>query len=359
MDSYQIKVNSFCLSTIPLGGSTRPSSLKFQNCDIYADHTRRFTLNGAPLDYKPYRACDDTAKCLTMPTSGEPRDFYLADCDLSGSNANYQLWHHVGNGANLRSAADGFCLDNAEGDFRGFRCHNQNGNQKVTVVAAADGSGGSSGAFLLQSGLSFCMQNDVASVGSNTVNTITQGTCTTSNTAQWFVNADPLPGGVSGDPHFKTWSGRTYDFHGHCDLVLLHAPRFGSSLHDGTTNTNSDEDDESNKNKTGLSIHIRSSPFQEILSYVSATAMRIGNDIVEVRSSGEHYVNGVRQTIGSTSSIAGYLIRSSVNGKGRYIYRIILHNNDKHQQIGGQRIIIREMKSCIHVNIVHTSAKDL
>jgi hypothetical protein len=44
-------------------------------------------------------------------------------------------------------------------------------------------------------------------------------------------------GGAQGDPHFKTWRGQHFDFHGECDLVLLHSSEFGSGL--------------------GLDIHIR------------------------------------------------------------------------------------------------------
>ena len=48
--------------------------------------------------------------------------------------------------------------------------------------------------------------------------------------------ADPEMGG---DPHIKTWGGSWFDYHGECDLVLLHVPEFdgGSplSIHVRTT----------------------------------------------------------------------------------------------------------------------------
>lgn len=37
----------------------------------------------------------------------------------------------------------------------------------------------------------------------------------------------PPPPEVAGDPHFQTWGGHRYDYHGECDLVLLSAPQFG------------------------------------------------------------------------------------------------------------------------------------
>jgi hypothetical protein len=37
-----------------------------------------------------------------------------------------------------------------------------------------------------------------------------------------------LNGGAQGDPHFKTWQGQHFDFHGECDLVLLQSKEFES-----------------------------------------------------------------------------------------------------------------------------------
>lgn len=40
---------------------------------------------------------------------------------------------------------------------------------------------------------------------------------------------DPTsPTSISGDPHIATWSGFTYDFHGGCDLVMVHNPTFNN-----------------------------------------------------------------------------------------------------------------------------------
>jgi len=67
---------------------------------------------------------------------------------------------------------------------------------------------------------------------------------------------------AGGDPHFCTFRNEHCDFHGHCDLVLLEASHFA--------------------NGKGLSVHIRSSPFKKIFSYISDVVIRIGNDILEV-----------------------------------------------------------------------------
>lgn len=71
---------------------------------------------------------------------------------------------------------------------------------------------------------------------------------------------DCVPG-VNGDPHFRTWAGEQYDFHGVCDLVLVSNPNFGNGV--------------------GLVVQIRTKKTRS-WSYVDSTAARIGKDILEV-----------------------------------------------------------------------------
>jgi len=82
--------------------------------------------------------------------------------------------------------------------------------------------------------------------------------------------------GVVGDPHFKTWAGILYDFHGVCDLVLLKNDEF--------------------ENGIGMNIHLRTTKMR-IWSYVSVAALRIGEDILEVKGGTEEnkfWINGVK-----------------------------------------------------------------
>jgi hypothetical protein len=83
----------------------------------------------------------------------------------------------------------------------------------------------------------------------------------------------PPPGGAGadGDPHFKTWRGKRFDFHGECDLVLVHSPVFESGL--------------------GLDVHIRTK-LRRDMSYISSAALKIGSDLLEVESQGVYYLNG-------------------------------------------------------------------
>jgi len=78
----------------------------------------------------------------------------------------------------------------------------------------------------------------------------------------------PTGGGSWGDPHFKTWHGQVYDFHGSCDLVLARSE------------------------KLGFEAHVRTS-IRHDWSFVSGVAVKIGNDILEVGGHRKYYINGV------------------------------------------------------------------
>jgi cysteine-rich repeat protein len=61
----------------------------------------------------------------------------------------------------------------------------------------------------------------------------------------------PSGGGSQGDPRFKTWRGKHFDYHGECDLVLLHSSAFESGL--------------------GLDVYIRTK-IRRDMSYISSAA---------------------------------------------------------------------------------------
>ena len=78
-------------------------------------------------------------------------------------------------------------------------------------------------------------------------------------------------GGAFGDPHFKTWSGHQFDFQGACDLVLMQSKNFS--------------------NGAGLDIHVRTE-IRDFYSFINGVAIKIGNDVFEVFSYGDYYING-------------------------------------------------------------------
>lgn len=97
------------------------------------------------------------------------------------------------------------------------------------------------------------------------------------------------PPEVTGDPHFKTWSGAKYDFHGVCDLVLLQNPSFQEDL--------------------GMNIHVRTKQLNQF-SYVSSAVIRIGDDTFEVMGDNEDRLYWINQQFGQGNvddSIIGFL----------------------------------------------------
>jgi hypothetical protein len=84
-------------------------------------------------------------------------------------------------------------------------------------------------------------------------------------------STQPGGGSAQGDPHFKTWRGQPFNFHGECDLVLLHNAEFESGL--------------------ALDVHIRTK-IRRDMSYISSAALRIGQDLLEVESQGVYWWNG-------------------------------------------------------------------
>ena len=155
-----------------------------------------------------------------------------------------------------------------------------------------------------------------------------------------FGACNPASAGAGGDPHFKLFSGKSFDFHGHCDLLLLESP----TVADGA----------------GLSIQVRSSPYKEIFSYISEAAIQIGDRVLTIGHGGQHAIDGVPQIVGKTEAMVlddlhQYPVESSVSKKGRHVYKIHL----SHGPHGKEEIDIREFKKWITVTLLHPSAANL
>jgi len=69
---------------------------------------------------------------------------------------------------------------------------------------------------------------------------------------------------AKGDPHFKTWWGEHFEYHGQCDLVLLKDPSFADGL--------------------GIQVQIRTK-LVRYWSYIRSVAILIGDEILEIEGS--------------------------------------------------------------------------
>jgi von Willebrand factor type D domain len=79
-------------------------------------------------------------------------------------------------------------------------------------------------------------------------------------------------GEVGGDPHFLTYDGTPYSYHGQCDLVMARSKEFANGL--------------------GLNVHARTEIIEGTWSLISQAAVKIGDDILEMTNQGDIYYNG-------------------------------------------------------------------
>lgn len=148
-------------------------------------------------------------------------------------------------------------------------------------------------------------------------------------------SSPPIPG-VKGDPHFQTWAGENYDFHGVCDLVLLRSASFG--------------------NNAGLEIQVRTKRAR-IWSFVSAVAVQIGNDTLEVMGGleNEYWINGEKGVELSDSSvlaksISGHAIQFTQSSRKSREFVVVLH--------GGTKVLIKTWNSYVSVSIEGAHIED-
>jgi von Willebrand factor type D domain len=86
------------------------------------------------------------------------------------------------------------------------------------------------------------------------------------------------------DPHFRTYDGTMYSFHGQCDLVMARSQSFDNGL--------------------GLELHARTEIVTD-WSLIKNAALKIGTDVFELANDGSHYFNGDMNVDLATIQLAG------------------------------------------------------
>jgi len=137
--------------------------------------------------------------------------------------------------------------------------------------------------------------------------------------------------GVKGDPHFKTWAGEHFEYHGKCDLELLSDPNFA--------------------NGKGLDVHVRTELIRS-WSYVKSAAIRLGNDILEVQGSTKNYekhywLNG--EYLASLKSFGGFPIEFKALNKKANVITIDLQTKEN------QEIVVRTYREWIRVEFTNVN----
>jgi hypothetical protein len=152
---------------------------------------------------------------------------------------------------------------------------------------------------------------------------------------------DSTDGYVQGDPHFKTFGGEMYDYHGECDLVLLHNPEF--------------------KN-VGMDIHIRTK-ISDFWSAVETAAVKIGDEVIEIHADPDSHdwlwfnrqANGeLEDGTWYHSQVAGFLVRyREVTGRVGLTREVNIY-------LEGSKEILRlkAFKSFVRIDIAWTGSKN-
>jgi hypothetical protein len=136
-------------------------------------------------------------------------------------------------------------------------------------------------------------------------------------------------GGCNGDPHFKTWRGKHFDYHGECDLVLLHSSASESGL------------------GLDLDVHIRTK-IRRDMSYIASAALRIGSDLLEVESQGVYYLNGVLSAA-LPAVFSGFAFSHTQSTDKQHVFEVHLG--------GRERIKLKTYKDFVSVLIEQGESK--
>jgi len=97
-----------------------------------------------------------------------------------------------------------------------------------------------------------------------------QADCDDEYTSGGAIQYHCSDGHTHGDPHFNTFHGYRFSYHGECDLVLVYNQHFSRG--------------------SGLRVHIRTK-IRQSYSFVQGAAVQIGNEVFEITTK-KYFLNG-------------------------------------------------------------------
>ena len=129
------------------------------------------------------------------------------------------------------------------------------------------------------------------------------------------------------DPHFRTFSGRFYDFMGECDLRLIDAPNFAGQTP-----------------PLSLVINIRTK-IRYSYSYITSAVAQIGDSTLEVASFGDYFLDGVNSANLRNQTVAGFPITHTRPSKNVHLFEILLDESL------GEKITLKTFKDMVSVKL--------
>jgi len=129
------------------------------------------------------------------------------------------------------------------------------------------------------------------------------------------------PPSVFGDPHFRTWTGEGYDFHGICDLVFLESPSHN------------------------LTVHVRTTQRYHY-SFVSSAAVSLNGQVMEFSSYGVVSQDGVFETDDTQlpATFGGAPLRLMASDKKTHTYMIELAD--------GSGLEVKSYKDMVGIKVI-------
>ena len=126
------------------------------------------------------------------------------------------------------------------------------------------------------------------------------------------------------NPHFQTFAGSRFDYHGECDLKLVEVGDFQGGL--------------------GLTINIRTK-IRATFSYIESAVLQIGNEALEVSSFGDYILSGVSHAE-LPGTISGFPITHSQPSNNVHIFEIAVGDEDTEETI-----VLKSFKDMMSVKI--------